>query len=70
MILNKRVFYKFSMQNFFFYKSQKKKELVKSNILFLIQNKVYRGIRHKLGYPVRGQRTHTNACTKKKLRKI
>ena len=27
--------------------------------------KSYRGIRHKLGLPVRGQRTHTNAQTQK-----
>ena len=29
----------------------------------------YRGGRHKLGFPVRGQRTHTNAKTRRK-RKI
>lgn len=29
----------------------------------------YRGIRHKMGLPVRGQRTHTNARTRKGPRK-
>jgi small subunit ribosomal protein S13 len=28
----------------------------------------FRGIRNKLGFPTRGQRTHTNAKTKKKLK--
>jgi small subunit ribosomal protein S13 len=28
----------------------------------------YRGMRHKLGLPVRGQRTHTNAKTVRRLR--
>jgi len=28
----------------------------------------YRGLRHKLGLPVRGQRTHTNAQTARRLR--
>ena len=30
----------------------------------------YRGIRHKRGLPVRGQRTHTNARTRKGKRKV
>jgi len=29
----------------------------------------YRGIRHRKGLPVRGQRTHTNARTRKGKRK-
>ena len=32
--------------------------------------KCYRGIRHRLGLPVRGQRTRTNAKTCKKFKKI
>lgn len=36
----------------------------KSNISFLKSIKSYRGIRHKNRYPVRGQRTHTNATKK------
>lgn len=36
-----------------------------ANITFLKQINSYRGIRHKLNYPVRGQRTHTNAKRKR-----
>jgi small subunit ribosomal protein S13 len=43
------------------------KENIRINILFLIENKTYKGIRHKSGQPVRGQRTHTNAKTKRKI---
>lgn len=32
--------------------------------------KSYKGMRHKNAYPVRGQRTHTNAKTQKKLASI
>lgn len=42
------------------------KEFDKKNIDFLINNKSYRGSRHKKHLPVRGQRTHTNAKTIKK----
>lgn len=35
----------------------------------LINIKSYRGLRRKKGFPVRGQRTHTNAQTAKKNRK-
>jgi small subunit ribosomal protein S13 len=31
----------------------------------LIEIKAYRGLRHRRGLPVRGQRTHTNARTRK-----
>ncbi len=41
---------------------------VKESREFLINLKNTRGLRNKLGYPVRGQRTHTNAQTKKKLK--
>jgi small subunit ribosomal protein S13 len=44
---------------------KKYKDSIKENIIFLSKIKSYRGVRHKLGYPVRGQRTHTNAKTKK-----
>lgn len=40
----------------------------KENIEFLEKINCYRGIRHKNGYPVRGQRTHTNAKRKKKFK--
>lgn len=36
-----------------------------SNISRLREVKAYRGIRHRLGLPVRGQRTKTNARTRK-----
>jgi small subunit ribosomal protein S13 len=38
---------------------------VSMNIKRLIDVNCYRGIRHKRGMPVRGQRTHTNARTRK-----
>ena len=40
---------------------------VSENINFLVDNGLYRGRRHKLGYPVRGQRTLSNGKTQKKL---
>ncbi|QJC37774.1 30S ribosomal protein S13 [Enterobacteriaceae endosymbiont of Donacia bicoloricornis] len=39
------------------------------NIKRLIDLNCYRGLRHKKGLPVRGQRTKTNAHTRKKLYK-
>jgi ribosomal protein S13 len=47
-------------------KGKKLKLFNQKNIEFLIQLKNYTGSRHKLKYPVRGQRTHTNAKTTKK----
>lgn len=38
---------------------------VATNIKHLIDIKCYRGIRHRKGLPVRGQRTKTNAKTRK-----
>jgi small subunit ribosomal protein S13 len=38
---------------------------VSQNIKRLIEVNSYRGIMHKRGLPVRGQRTHTNARTRK-----
>ena len=40
------------------------------NIKRLIEINAYRGIRHKRGLPVRGQRTHTNARTRKGPRRV
>lgn len=34
----------------------------------LVSIKSYRGLRRKKGFPVRGQRTHTNARTAKRIR--
>ncbi|MDW8131279.1 MAG: 30S ribosomal protein S13 [Bryobacterales bacterium] len=39
--------------------------VVSMNIKRLIEMGCYRGIRHRRGLPVRGQRTHTNARTRK-----
>ena len=39
------------------------------NIKRLVEIRCYRGIRHRLGLPVRGQRTKTNARTRKGPRK-
>jgi len=41
------------------------KQEIFRNIKRLKDIKCYRGIRHKLGLPVRGQRTRTNAVTRK-----
>jgi small subunit ribosomal protein S13 len=38
---------------------------VSMNIKRLIDLNAYRGLRHRRGLPVRGQRTHTNARTRK-----
>jgi len=42
---------------------------VQNNIKRLVSIQCYRGIRHRLGLPVRGQRTRTNARTRKGPRK-
>ncbi|MBA7468496.1 30S ribosomal protein S13 [subsurface metagenome] len=41
------------------------KRIVQGNIKRLIDIGSYRGIRHRRGLPVRGQRTKTNARTKR-----
>ena len=38
---------------------------VNGNIRRLIDIGTYRGVRHRMGLPVRGQRTSTNARTRK-----
>jgi len=42
---------------------------VSMNIKRLIEIQSYRGLRHRRSLPVRGQRTHTNARTRKGPRK-
>jgi small subunit ribosomal protein S13 len=42
---------------------------VSQNIKLLMDIGCYRGLRHRRGLPVRGQRTHTNARTRKGPRK-
>ena len=43
------------------------KKYVKSSIKHYLTLRTCKGIRHSKNYPIRGQRTHTNAKTKKKL---
>ncbi len=42
---------------------------VRQNIQRLVEINSYRGIRHRRGLPVRGQRTQTNARTKRGIRR-
>jgi len=42
---------------------------VQMNIKRLMDISCYRGIRHRKGLPVRGQRTHTNSRTRRGVRK-
>lgn len=42
---------------------------IQNNIKRLVGINCYRGMRHRLGLPVRGQRTRTNARTRKGKRK-
>lgn len=42
---------------------------VSQNVKRLMEIGCYRGLRHRRGLPVRGQRTHTNARTRKGSRK-
>lgn len=45
------------------------RRLVQNNIKRLININAYRGTRHRIGLPVRGQRTRTNSRTRKGRRK-
>lgn len=57
------------LQESFIDVSIRKRELRK-RIQHLQTIKTYKGIRHRKGLPVRGQRTHTNAKTRKKNKKF
>jgi len=46
------------------------KRAVKDNIGRLVTIQAYRGLRHRRGLPVRGQRTRTNARTRKGPKKV
>jgi small subunit ribosomal protein S13 len=48
--------------------SKNLREYIKKKLMFLWYIKLYRGIRNMLRLPSRGQRTHTNAKTKKKFK--
>lgn len=43
------------------------RKLERSEIHRLMSVRSYRGVRHRQGLPLRGQRTHTNGKTQKKL---
>lgn len=45
------------------------KRSIRDDILRLIEAKTYRGTRHVLGLPARGQRTSTNAQTSRKFKR-
>ena len=49
-------------------KEEYKTNFIKTNINRLIKLNCYRGVRHRLGFPVRGQRTRSNAKTAKKFK--
>lgn len=46
------------------------RRVVNMNMKRLMDIGSYRGLRHRRGLPVRGQRTHTNARTRKGPRKV
>ena len=45
------------------------RKIIRNNIETLKRIQAYRGVRHTMGLPVRGQRTRTNARTRKGKRK-
>ena len=61
VIINKKLYFDLNKK----VKKHSKKYVFK-NIKFLINTNTYRGKRHYYKYPVRGQRTHTNAKTARK----
>lgn len=64
---------KLKLKTFYFVLTSKKIKIffidqnIKKQIKFFWEIKLYRGIRHMLNLPVRGQRTKTNSKTKKKF---
>lgn len=46
------------------------KHYIFQNIKKLFEINAYKGLRHKDSLPTRGQRTRTNACTKKRIKLI
>ena len=51
------------------FKRTLKNKIIRIRKFSMEELKNYKGIRYELGYPIRGQRTHTNAKTRKKLQK-
>lgn len=43
------------------------KKYIQGRVKFYFDIRSWKGLRHSQKYPIRGQRTHTNARTKKKL---
>jgi small subunit ribosomal protein S13 len=60
--------YTLSLNLFFrlFCISNDNKKIKGENVQFFIKIRTFKGLRHKSRYPVRGQRTHTNAKTNKR----
>ena len=56
--------------DFFTWLEVRIKRFIFQNIKSLFDNKSYKGLRHKDSLPVRGQRTRTNASTKKRYKII
>jgi len=68
--LNNKIKTTFNLQTVNLLKDKKLFRNIKKNIEFQKSIiKSYKGTRHKRGYPVRGQRTHTNA-TRKVYKKV
>lgn len=67
--LNKKQFLKLNKSLTYYKQGLRLKREIKNNIEFLKEINNYRGIRHNYLLPVRGQRTHTNAGTFKRLKK-
>jgi Ribosomal protein S13 len=59
----------FLKQFFIFLKAERNKNVayITEYWMFLKNNKFYKGLRYSKGLPVRGQRTHTNSKTARKL---
>lgn len=55
------------IQNHCFVEKARKSD-TRESIEHLMAIRCYRGLRHQKGYPVRGQRTHTNASRRRRTR--
>ena len=62
--INEKIKDKLEIQNKKILLNRKLFENIKANITFLKTIKSFKGSRHRNNYPVRGQRTHTNATKK------
>src|SRR6476661_3941069 len=64
-----RLYLKSKFEDLIFELGSDLKQETKIKCARLIEIRSYKGRRHKNGYPLRGQRTHTNAKTQKRLYK-